>query len=234
MLSFFNEDNVPPICVDPGAEISASDDFDGDNLDPCRWDVVNYSSGLLEVDGGTLNITTTDADINGEVNDTVPNILRSKVLTDNEWTVETKLDATALSSQWHQGGIMVYGDDDNYVKVDILYGDEQDGNDDGLRFEIRSEVDADFQQPSSPDPTDFTAQDYYLQLTRSGNTFTGAYSTDGEHWTDIPGSVSNPNLDGVGPGLYALGKGQSAPTTVSFDYFNVVGEDVPEPDPVLI
>gem|GEM_PF-1133760 len=235
ILSFFNEDNLPPICTDPGAEISASDDFEGDKLDPCRWNVVNYNSDLIEVNDGTLNITTTDADINGPVNDTVPNILQSKVLTDDEWTVETKLDATALNSQWHQGGIMVYADDDNYAKIDILYGDEQDGNqEDGLRFEIRSEVDGDFQQPSSPDPEGMSAQDYYLQLTRSGDTFTGAYSTDGENWTDIPGSVSNPNLDGVGPGLYALGKSQTSPTTVSFDYFHVVDEDVPEPDPVLI
>src|SRR5690625_5846636 len=103
MLSFLNEYIVPPICVDPGAEISASDDFDGDNLDPCRWGVVNYSSGLLEVDGGTRNITTTDADINGEVNDTVPNILRSKVITDNEWPVDTNLYTQALSSKMRSG-----------------------------------------------------------------------------------------------------------------------------------
>src|SRR5699024_2906536 len=61
---------------------------------------------------------------------------------------------------------------------------------------------------------------------RDGDSFTGAYSTDGENWQDLPSAVSNSAVADAGPGIYALGAQQAEPTTVSFDYFRTVdGED---------
>src|SRR5690625_4968857 len=129
---------------------------------------------------------------------------------------------------------MVRADEDNYVKIDPLYA----GGNNPIRVELRSEIDGVVQQPQDdiiglPLSADDT---YYVRLTRDGDTFTGAFSTDGESWQDLPSAVTNDRLDGVGPGVYALGAQQDAPTTVSFDYFRVVEDEEPEPpvDPIHV
>src|SRR5699024_2259034 len=96
------------------------------------------------------------------------------------------------------------------------------------------EVGGEVQQPQDDITEQPLADDYYLRLTRDGDTFTGAYSTDGENWTDMPSAVTNGELDGAGPGLFALGASQTEPTTVSFDYFRVEGDDEPEPEPIHV
>ncbi|MPV51467.1 TIM barrel protein, partial [Pseudactinotalea sp. HY160] len=220
-----------PVCANPGAEISADDEFDGDEVDACRWDIIDYDPALAGVSDGAYRVTTVDADINGTVNEPVPNILRSTVVEGDEWTVETKFNS-GLSSQWHQAGIMVYADPDNYVKVDPVFAADTAGNEAPLRLEIRSEVNGQFQQPEQADIADLPLSengDYYVRLSRSGDTFTGAFSYDGQEWTDLPGSVTHNGLGDAGPGLFTVGKSQSEPTEVAFDYFRVVDEVPVEP-----
>ncbi len=212
---------------DTAGEVTPDDEFDGTAIDGCRWDVVNPDPALASVDGGVLSLTTTGDDVYGTNNGLVPNILRSKQVTGDRWTVETTFDVS-LESQYQQAGLIVYGDDDNYVKLDPVYG----GGDYPVRVELRSEVAGVVEQPSEdflPEAMDYGT--YHLRLTRDGDTFTGAYSADGETWTDLVGSVSNDQLAGVGPGVFVIGAGQVEPTTAAFDYFRVV-EDVPVEDTV--
>ena len=37
-----------------------------------------------------------------------------------DWTLETKVDGSLFNEQYQQGGLIVYGDDDNYVKLDFV------------------------------------------------------------------------------------------------------------------
>ncbi|MGC5616853.1 family 16 glycoside hydrolase [Georgenia sp. Z1491] len=215
----------PPVCEDPDAEISADDEFDGTVVDTCRWDIINYDPELATVADGAYNVTTTDADFYAGDNSPVPNILQNRVLTGDQWTVETTFSAD-LGSAYQQGGIIVYGDEDNYVKLDPVYA--TNGSDTPLRVELRSEVGGEIQNPQD-DLTDLPLSDeYHVRLTRDGDTFTGAFSTDGETWQDLPSAVTNDQVGDAGPGIYALGAQQAEPTTVSFDHFRVVGDD-PEP-----
>ncbi len=219
----------PPVCEDPEADVPADDEFDGTQVDPCRWEIVDYDSDLAHVSDGSYHVSTTDADFYGTDNSPVPNILQSKVLSGDQWTVEAAFTAD-LESSYQQGGIMVRADEDNYVKIDPVYAG--DGGDTPLRVELRSEVNGEVQDPQD-DLTDLalpTDGTYHVQLTRDGDTFTGAFSTDGEDWQELPSAVTNASLADAAPGLYALGAQQAEPTTVSFDYFRVVdGEESPEP-----
>src|SRR5690625_2059203 len=131
-----------PVCEDPDAEVSPNDEFDGTAVDPCRWEIIDYDPTLAEVSDGAYHVTTTDADFYGTNNSPVPNILQSKVLTGDQWTVETKFTAE-LASTYQQGGIMVRADEDNYVKIDPLYA----GGNNPIRVELRSEIDGVVQQP---------------------------------------------------------------------------------------
>ena len=210
---------------DTAGEVGADDEFDGSSIDGCRWDVVNPDPSLASVADGALRLTTTGADVYQTGNSTVPNILRSTQVTGDSWTVETKVDVT-LESTYQQAGLIVFGDDDNYVKLDPVFG----GGDYPVRIELRSEVDAVVTAAGEdllPEALDYGT--YYLRLTRDGDTFTGSYSPDGETWTALAGSVTNDRLDGVGPGPYALGANQQAPTTAAFDWFRLV-DDVPVDD----
>ncbi|MGC5627255.1 PQQ-dependent sugar dehydrogenase [Georgenia sp. Z1344] len=222
-------DPEPPVCEDPDAEISADDEFDGTAVDTCRWEIIDYDPETAQVSDGGYNVTTTDTDFYGTDNSPVPNILRSRVVTGDQWTVETTFSAD-LASAYQQGGIIVYGDEDNYVKIDPVYA--TNGSDTPLRVELRSEVGGEVQNPQD-DLTDLPLADqYHVRLTRDGDTFTGAYSTDGENWTDLPSAVTNDQVGDAGPGIYALGAQQAEPTTVTFDHFTVVGDD-PEPPAVV-
>jgi len=208
---------------DTVGEVTADDEFDGPSIDACRWDVVNPDAALATVGDGALSLTTTGDDIYGTSNGVVPNILRSTQVTGDQWTVETSVSG-ALESTYQQGGLIAFGDEDNYVKLDAVYG----GGDYPVRIELRSEVDGVVEQPEEdllPEAADYGT--YFLRLTRDGDTFTGAYSPDGETWTDLMGSVTNAQIAGAGAGVYTLGSGQDAPTTLAFDYFRVVDDVAP-------
>ena len=215
-------------CEDPEAAGGADDEFDGTELDGCRWDVVNYDTDLLTVADGTVNLTVTDDDFYGTPNTKVPNILRHRTVTGDSWTVETTFTGS-LEHTYQQGGLIVYGDADNYVKMDPVFG--ADGSAAPLRIELRSEIDGVVQEPQ-PGIVDLPLPEggtYYVRLSRDGDTFTGSFSTDGETWQDMPQAVTNDRLDGVGVGIFGLGRYQAKPTTLSFDYFRVVDGQTPEP-----
>ncbi|MEE6274621.1 ThuA domain-containing protein, partial [Georgenia sp. MJ206] len=217
-----------PVCEDPDADIAASDEFDGTELDTCRWEVIDYNAELLSVSDGAVHITTTDNDIYTTDNSTVPNILLNTQVGGDEWTVETRFTG-GLESMYQQGGIIVYGDADNYVKLDPVSAGEGE-----FRVELRSEVGGVIQDPQDdlvarPLPDDDGA--YYLRLTRDGDTFTGAFSYDGEEWLDLPSAVANTAVGDAAPGIFALGAQQEAPTTLSFDYFRLLGEEPTDPEP---
>jgi len=201
-----------------------ADEFDGDALDTCRWDVVREDPTGYRVTGGALEIDTTATDIYTGDNTGTPNIVVQD-LPDDDWTVETHVDGSDFDQQYQQGGLIVYGDDDNYVKLDLVT-DNAAGSPVARRIELRSEVDAVVQDPQ-PGANDLTSAVWHLRLTKEGDTFTGAYSADGEDWTALAEPVTHDGLQDARVGLYALGAAQQSAATASFDYFRTA--DAHEP-----
>ncbi|WP_125776714.1 ThuA domain-containing protein [Antribacter gilvus] len=209
---------------DTAAAPGPDDEFDGTDLDGCRWSVVRPDPAGLRVAGGALQIDTTPTDIYGPGNTGVPNI----VLQDQpeaDWTVQTRVDGSTFDRQYHQAGLIVYGDDDNYVKLDVVT-DNQAGQAVARRIELRSEVGGVVQDPQ-PNAGELLSGEWWLRLSRTGTTFTASYSADGQTWSEIPGAVTNAAVGGAGVGLYALGASQTAAATASFDHFRVVADTEP-------
>ncbi|WP_345376587.1 ThuA domain-containing protein [Promicromonospora umidemergens] len=201
-----------------------ADEFDGDALDACRWDVVREDPTGYRVTGGALEIDTSATDIYTGSNTSTPNIVVQD-LPEDDWTVETQVDGSDFDQQYQQGGLIVYGDDDNYVKLDLVT-DNAAGDPVAQRIELRSEVDAVVQDPQ-PSVNDLGSAVWHLRLSKQGPTFTGEYSADGEDWTALAEPVTHDGLEDARVGLYALGAAQQSVATATFEHFRTA--DATEP-----
>ncbi|MEK8228210.1 DUF1349 domain-containing protein [Oerskovia sp. M15] len=214
---------------DTATAAGPDDEFEGSALDGCRWNsVVRPDASGSRVTGGKLEIDTTPTDIYGTSNTDVPNI----VLQDQpagDWTVETKVDGSTFDQQYQQGGLILFGDDDNYVKLDVLTKNQAGAAVD-RGIELRSEAGATVLNPQ-PNVNSLTQGVWWLRLAKVGTTFTGSYSADGVTWTEIAEKVTNPGLADAKIGLYALGAAQQTSATATFDHFRVVG---PAAEPLAV
>ncbi|MFV2145033.1 ThuA domain-containing protein [Isoptericola sp. G70] len=207
---------------DDSVSTTPDDEFDGEELDTCRWQIVREDESGYRVADGSLQIDTTATDIYTGTNTDVPNIVLQDQ-PEGDWTVETRVDASQLVEQYQQGGLILYGDDDNYVKLDYVT-DNAAGDPVSARLELRSEVDATVVNPQ-PNVSGLTEDVWSLRLTKEGTTFTGSYSTDGETWEQFGDPVEHEGLAQAKVGLFALGGSQTTSATVLFDHFRVVGDD---------
>ena len=214
------------VTPDEVAEEPGPDDaFDGPALDGCRWDRIHhYKLDRLSVADGQLSIDTFDADISGSANGDIENLIL-QTPPEGDWTVETKMTAP-LQHNWQLAGLLLYQDDDHYVKYDVV-ADNAPGQPPVRRVELRYENGGPLTGPGGTDPAPpASATDtWWLRLTKTGDTYTGAISADGETWVDTPGSVTVA-LDDPAIGLMAIGPNQAEPITVDFDHFRVVPDDV--------
>ena len=189
---------------DPPADPGFDDEFEGDALDGCRWDKIKgWKSSNLAVAGGKLAITTFDADISGASNGPIQNLIL-QTPPPGDWTVETKMTAP-LKDNWQLAGLLLHADDDHYVKYDVV-ADNAPGATPARRVELRYENGGNLTGPTGagPDlpPPASPTDTWWLRLTKTGNTYTGAISADGEVWQQTPGSVTvaltNPGLGADG------------------------------------
>ncbi|WP_204046448.1 PKD domain-containing protein, partial [Acrocarpospora phusangensis] len=202
-----------------------SDEFNGTALDTCRWDaIVRGDAASARVTGGNLELDTTPGDIYGTGN-TAPKNFILQTPPSGDWTLETKVDGSALNEQFQQGGLMVYTDDDNYVKLDYV-ADNAAGSAVARRLELRSEVAGTVVNPQ-PSLGSLTQGVWYLRLKKEGSNFRGSYSADGTTWTDFAEAVPNTAVANGKVGVYTIGTNQAGPKTVKFDYFRLT-QGVPD------
>ncbi|WP_208759342.1 ThuA domain-containing protein, partial [Microbispora triticiradicis] len=212
--------------ITPDDKATASDpndQFEGTMLDLCRWNAnVRYDATAARVSGGQLQLDTTKGDIYGSDNSNPKNFIL-QTAPSGDWTLETKVDGSALNEQFQQGGLIVYGDDENYVKFDYV-ADNAAGSAVTRRLELRSEVGGVVQDPQ-PQVSNLTSGVWWLRLKKVGDSFTASYSSDGTTWTDLATDgtaavVKNSAVAGTGKvGLFGFGVNQTASKTVKFDYF---------------
>ncbi len=91
-----------------------SDDFLGNELDTTRWNRNVRANQALTVADGTLNIPLTNSDLYQTTN-TTPNIVLQD-LPAGEFEVTTQVTLNATKG-YQQAGLIVYGDDNNYLKL---------------------------------------------------------------------------------------------------------------------
>ncbi len=141
--------------------------------------------------------------------------------------METRLTGT-MQHRWQYAGLLAYGSDDEYVKLDVVAGNAP-GSPTNLRTELVSEVGGSFGAGGnrSIDIAETSESGWwYLRLTRSGDTYTGWVSDGGVSWTQVGEPVTHAgDLDAVG--LVAVGPEQESPVTVAFDWIHLAGEEPP-------
>ena len=108
----------PPL-DQPGALIpSLSDEFDGGALN-AQWSWVRQpDSGLYSVSGGTFNFDTQAADLFVDSNNA--SVLTELAPSENyivEARVKLNLPAEGCCFNYVQAGLVIYGDDDNFIKL---------------------------------------------------------------------------------------------------------------------
>ncbi|MEO5665707.1 MAG: Ig-like domain-containing protein, partial [Nocardioides sp.] len=208
----------------------AADEFDGTALDGCRWaQSVRYNSHTESVAGGHLRIDTEPGDINGN-NPVSPRNFILQEAPAGDWVAETKFKAP-LKHRYQLAGLMMYGDDNNYAKADIVAY-----NAPGSALDLRAELAAEKggagvgggDAVNIPDTTE--SGYWWVQVTKVGTTYTAAVkATAGASWTPIgDGLTYDGPLNALG--VMAIGPEQEQPVAVEFDYFHLDAEEEPPID----
>ena len=201
------------------AEIEPNDEFDGTQLDGCRWaDSVRYNSHTEQVADGHLKITTEPGDINGN-NPVKPRNFILQDAPEGDWVATTRFKAP-MKHRWQLAGLLMYGDDDNYVKADVVAFNAP-GSALDLRGEASREVDGAISGGSNVNIADSTESGYwYVRVTKTGNQYVSEVSDGGTSWTPIGSGITfDKPLESLG--VMAIGPSQEEPVTVEFDYFHL-------------
>ncbi len=201
------------------ARSAKSDDFESPTLgsqwswvreDPAKWS--------LTANPGSMTITPETGDLTTTTN-TAHNLLLQPALGD--WTIESKLTFSIKpGTNFQQGGIIAYQNDDNYLKVDwekqsantqfrVILEDSRTGV--AVNQVLASPV-ADAIVPSS--------NTVWFRMAKTGQIYSIFYSVDGT--TFVPLWTTGATLVNPRVGLFSTnGSGTSTNLSVAFDYFHV-------------
>jgi beta-glucosidase len=225
---------------------SVSDEFNAASIaKPWEWVRENKATNSLSKNPGSLTITSEQGDVSENSNNAKNILLQSA---NNDWTIDTKLVCSRIPSQPENAGILVYENDDNFVKlmlravtkttrtgrstgpemqpgtVDLII--EENGIAKSMAsFNLRKEI------------TGNNA--LILKLEKNGAVYTAYYSLDGQKFEKL--GTANILLKDIRAGLivcdgviiqgmksvYYFNPDTTKPNTpfdVSFDYFHIVNK----------
>ena len=198
-----------------------------------RWNRNVRVNQAMTVADGTLNIPLTNSDIYQTTN-TTPNIVLQD-LPAGRFEVTTKLTLPAVRG-YQQGGLIVYGDDNNYLK--LVYSGRSTaaaGSKAANVIQFAKEVNGTASESNSTNLGATFPDTVWLRMTSTdGNVVTPSYSTDGATWLPITtsnGTAAPRDLTGITApkvGLLALGStaaGAADNITAEFDYFTITPDD---------
>ena len=214
-----------------------SDDFVGTELDTSRWNRSVRVNQSLTVADGTLNIPITATDIYQTTN-TAPNIVLQD-LPAGAFEVTTKVTLPATKG-YQQGGLIVYGDDNNYLK--LVYSGRSTaaaGDKAANVIQFAKETAGTASESNSTNLGAAFPDTVWLRMTgTAAGVVTPTYSTDGATWLPVTtsgGTAAPRDLTGISSpkvGLLALGSTAASATpaiTAQFDYFTITPDDTAVP-----
>jgi regulation of enolase protein 1 (concanavalin A-like superfamily) len=163
----------------------AFDGFDGKpglNWQPVRHDESHVS---YKKHPGQLTIVTQKGTIHGEADKGNPALsAKNLYVTDNpiardgDFTVTTCVVGFKPTANYHQAGLILYDDDDNYLKLTYEFNSPKQ---EGVYVVVVNEQEA--QPRHQPAELEQGAERVWLRLTKKGTKYDFASSTDGERFT---------------------------------------------------
>ena len=186
-------------------EYLLTDDFNITTLNGA-WSWVRQDSNnwSLSARSGYMRIICQSGALAGATNDAKNILLRTPSRSD--WSIVTKLDFNP-SSNFQQAGLLIYQDDDNFVRLIRVYGDSN-------KIQLAKEISGTM---TVSEISNSTSTNLYLKITKSGTTYTGYYSTNGSVWTQLQ-SMSGISLSNIKVGLMSCGGSTS---NADFDWFSI-------------
>jgi PKD repeat protein/type 1 glutamine amidotransferase len=215
------------------------DDFNGNELG-AGWSVVRRDATLV-VNNGAVTIPTAAGDLYQTANSAKNVVLRTAP--SGAWTITTKLNHKG-EAQYQQGGLIVYGDDDNYIKLDRTSTNTAGATNKTEFVEFIQEVAGTPRNASADHTANLpAAQDpnMWLRIVYNGTNLIGQYSADGTTWTQA-GQASTALPANPKVGFFALSNAAATTVNAVFDWWQVEGANVaaipgctnaPNADPVI-
>jgi beta-xylosidase len=128
-----------------------------------------------------------------------------------DFMVEAKIEIHPLK-HWQQAGLMVYWNDNDYLKIDYLLDSDR-----ALKVEFSSESNGRYTKRFKK----FSSAVVYLRIKKEGNKYTGWVSADGKTYQVITSHTRN-KWGKLRVGLYAWDGTTSVRSVAArFDYFEV-------------
>ena len=217
-------DPVRPGRADPAAAVAAARSSTSSTARrwASAWEVVRPDQ-LLTVSGGNLNIPAQPGDLYGGRNDAKNLTLRD--MPGGAWEATAKMNFEG-TAQYHQAGLIVYGDDSNFTKFGRIAhttaGDE--------KFEFIYENAGTPRNEAADSTANIPAafpDDFYVRMTSDGTNVTGAYSTDGTSWTPVGRPAPLPANARIG--MFAFSNDGTGNPVAAFDSFTLTGDEVGGP-----
>ncbi|GGM33212.1 ThuA domain-containing protein [Dactylosporangium sucinum] len=194
-----------------------SDDFLGSTLDRTKWTVIRENQ-TFSVSGGSLLLPTAVGDLYGATNGATNLVVQPAPAGAWQATAKVTLPTTA---NYQQAGIILYGDDDNYAKLDLLHSTTR-------RVEFIRETAGTPRNEGSDSIAAQAGDTFYVRLSSDGTNLTGAYSADGTTFVPVGRSAALAGIANPRVGLFALNGNTTAPVVnAAFDWFQLSPDEPP-------
>ncbi len=219
-----------------------ADEFKSNSLGH-QWDVVRQNDDNLLVADGRLEITAAAGDITAASDNGANLVLQSA---NSDWTIDTKLQTSALPAGAQNAGLVAYQDDSHFVKfvytgAAMRRGQQQGAAPAAGSLQLYVEENGASKSTLSVNLAEAGIKDntVYLKLEKDGSTYTAFYSVNGKNWImagqaevmlkDIKAGVMACNgvqnmRMGMRPGgaaPAAAAPQQTAPLKAWFDWFRI-------------
>ena len=218
-----------------------ADEFKSNSLGH-QWDVVRQNDDNLLVADGRLEITAAAGDITAASDNGANLVLQSA---NSDWTIDTKLQTSALPTGAQNAGLVAYQDDSHFVKfvytgAAMRRGQQQGAAPAAGSLQLYVEENGASKSTLSVNLAEAGIKDntVYLKLEKDGSTYTAFYSVNGKNWImagqaevmlkDIKAGVMACNgvqnmRMGMRPGgaAPAAAPQQTAPLKAWFDWFRI-------------
>ena len=209
---------------------NASDEFDGDALDLCRWtEIVRHDPEGYEVTGGELVMPAAHGDFFGNGPNDNPNIVLQPAPS-GEWTATTRLRFTP-NENYEQAGLIVYGDDANYAKADLVSA----GGNRVMEFLRETNNSAEGFGGSVTLPSGFP-DTVEIRVTSDGEMLRSEYRPVGGEWAPFGEPAPLANIPAPKIGVYANDGNQNVSTReqAAFDFFRLTSGPPDEEPPTTV
>lgn len=193
--------------------VAAADKYEanfGKKLDE-KWSFIREDKADWRLKDGNLQLLAQPSNIWGKKNEGTENFLL-RPLPGKAFTVEVTVDFTP-ENNYEQAGIMIYGDDDNYIKFDRELVKKKQS----CTLVLESEA-----KPRAVKMTPFRDGPLQLRLViDNGKVIAQVKSPKDKTWTDHGHTTLPGRVDKLGVGLFALNGDKDEPRWATFRKFSL-------------